>query len=155
MSLPEIEFTLLADADALLGAAITAASRVEPGIDWELDDDGDVLIPLRFTRGLAGVTQGISIRVRMFRGEWFLNLDEGIPYFDNDTVTEAEALLGQLFDQQKALTAFRRVITAAPYVESILSLAVSFEGTTRTLSVTWRVKSALGVVEGTTEVPNG
>ena len=132
--------------------AIAASSRVEPGIDWALDDDGDLTIPLRYTQGLAGVAQGLRIRVGMFKGEWFLNLDFGVPYLENDNLAEADALLGQVFDEQKALAAFRTVISAAPYVESILSLGVTFDGTTRGLNVEWRVKSALGVVEDSLEV---
>lgn len=149
MTLPSTTWDLL---DEAIESTIAAASKIEPGIDWALDDDGDLIIPLRYTRGLAGVAQGIGIRLRMFKGEWFLNLNLGLPLLDNDVVTESEALLGQVFDQQKALSAFRRVIAAAPYVKSIQALGVSFDGATRTLVVDWRVESALGVVEDSTEV---
>lgn len=149
MSHPTTTWTLIPD---VVEATIAAASRIEPGVDWELDEDGDLIIPLRYVRGLAAVRQGILIRVRMFKGEWFLDLDQGIPYLENDSVPEADALLGQRFDEQKALSAFRRVISATPNVQSIQSLGVSFEGSTRTLRVEWRVKSALGVVEDSLEV---
>jgi hypothetical protein len=150
MSHATTSWTLIPDpVEATVAAAV---SRVEPGVDWELDDDGDLIMPLRYTLGLAAVAQGLRIRVQMFKGEWFLNLDEGLPYLENDSVAETDALFGQRFDKAKALSAFRRVITATPYVESILSLGVTFDGATRTLNVEWRVKSALGVVEGSLQV---
>lgn len=149
MSHPSTTWPLITDP---IEAAVAAASRIEPGVDWELDADGDLIIPLRYTRGLAAVAQGIRIRVQMFKGEWFLDLGAGVPYLENDSVAEVDALLGQRFDQPKALSAFRRAISFAPYVESILNLGVSFIGATRTLNVEWRVKSALGVVEDSLEV---
>lgn len=145
-------WTLLPDEAIANAALVSGQSNIEPGVDFALDTNGDLIIPLRYTRGLEAVGQGIRIRMQMFKGEWFLNLEEGLPYLENDEVAEADALLGQRFDQVKALAAFRRVLLATPYVESILSLGVSFDGSTRTMRVEWRVKSALGVVEDSLEV---
>lgn len=150
MSGPSTSWVLVPDATT--DTSTGTPSTIEPGVDFELDDDGDLIIPLRFTRGLGAVAQGIRIRMQMFKGEWFLNLDTGIPYLENDSVTEAEALLGQRFEQVKALAAFRKAIESAPYVQKILALAVSFDGSTRQMTVEWRVQSALGVVEDSLEV---
>ncbi len=149
MSHPSSTWILTPD---VVETTVATASQVEPGVDWELDADGDLIIPMNYTRGLTAVAQGIRIRIQMFKGEWFLNLDEGVPYLENDSVLEADALLGQRFDQAKALSAFRRVIAATPYVQSILALGVAFDGSTRSMTVEWRVKSALGVVEDSIEV---
>ena len=134
-------------------AAITAAgSLIEPGIDWALDSDGDLIVPMRYTRGLEATAQGIRIRIQMFKGEWFLDTDLGVPYMESATVAEADALLGQKFNELKALSAFRRVIAIPPGVQSILALAVAFDRATRVMRVEWRVRSAYGVIEDSLEV---
>lgn len=125
---------------------------IATGTDWELDDDGDLIIPLRYTTGLKATAQGIRIRIQMFKGEWFLDQDLGVPYLESDTVAESDAILGQKFNETRALNAFRSIIAATPGVESILALAVSFDRSTRTLSVEWRVRSSFGVIEDSLEV---
>jgi len=38
-------------------------------VDWKLDDDNDLIIPLRYTKGIQAVLQGIRIRLQLWRGE--------------------------------------------------------------------------------------
>lgn len=101
--------------------------------------DGDIDLTggrLSFTSGIGAVAQGIRIRLQAFRGEWFRNLDSGVPYW--------QELLGQKFDEAKARRIFREAIRAAPGVGEILKLAVTFDAKTRTLSVTWQVRTEFG-----------
>lgn len=122
------------------------ASTFIPGVDLELDGDGDLVVDrdAHFTTGLDAVAQGIRIRVQMFEGEWFLDLDTGIPYYQD--------ILGQKFNEVKIRAAFREEILAAPGVGALLELAVTFDNATRILSVTWKVQSSFGVVEDSVEV---
>lgn len=113
-------------------------------IDWQLDDDGDLVIPIRYTSNLAGVKQAIRIRVLAVRGEWFANLDSGVRYFPNDTVAARDALLGQRFNRERALAEFRNAIASAPGVSEILELVVDFERSTRVLTVRWRTRTVWG-----------
>ncbi len=119
-------------------------------MDWELDDDGDLIIPLVFTSGLGAVAQGISIRLKTFKGEWFLDVDHGVPYFENDVVTDP--LIGGKFNELKALAAFRPVIAASPGVDEIVRLAVQFTAATRECRVDWRVRVGDEFISGTDTV---
>jgi hypothetical protein len=115
-------------------------------IDWELDENNDLIIPLRYTSGIEAVAQGIRIRLQLWRGEWFLDLDAGIPYLptEDGAVTEQAAILGQRFDSVKARTAFRREILSTPGVVDIPELRITFDGPTRTLAIEFRAKTAFG-----------
>lgn len=102
--------------------------------------DGDFV----FTTGGEAVVQALRIALQTIRGEWFLDLEEGVPYYEGDTVTAEEALLGQVFDETKALSAFREAILAVPGVSDILSLGVAFDGTSRRMTVEFRVRTVFG-----------
>jgi hypothetical protein len=109
---------------------------------------------INFTSGIAAVIQGATIRLKMFAGEWFLNLAQGVPYLEraDGTVTRDQALLGQKFDAAKAIRAFRdqllgspeRGIAGVPGILSLTQLDVSFDDPTRTLTITWQAKTAFG-----------
>jgi hypothetical protein len=107
-------------------------------------DGDDVLFPLRHLSGIDAVVQGIKVRLKTFRGEWFLNLDHGIPYLERDGVSEAEALLGQKFSEPKARSAFRPAILACPGVQEIVSLSITFDSATRTMTVEFSVRTEFG-----------
>lgn len=109
--------------------------------DLELDVDGDLVVDtdVHFTSGLQAVTQEIMIRLKTFRGEWFLDLDEGVPYYQD--------LLGQKYNEVKARTAFRNEIQKAPYVTKVISLEVSFDRATRELRVSFKAQTIFGVTE--------
>lgn len=115
-------------------------------IDLLLDANGDIVIgsDLSWAKGVPAVAQGIRIALQLFRGEWFLDLDEGVPYLERDGVTADEALLGQKFDEQRALTAFREAILRAPGVNSITALAIQFDHATRKMTATWSVRTEFG-----------
>jgi hypothetical protein len=114
-------------------------------IDLALDPSGtDLLIPPRFTRGVEAVVQGVKIRLRRVRGEWFLDRDQGVPYLATDIVPESEALLGQKFNPQRARSAIRDEVLKAPGVVELPALAVSFESGTRTLRIEFRVRTQFG-----------
>lgn len=103
-------------------------------VDLLLDTDGDLVVAvtdLVFSSGVESVAQALRIRLLTFRGEWFLDLDNGVPYYQD--------LLGQKFDQITAQAAFREAIVGTDNVDEILSLSTSFDGATRTLNVSWAV----------------
>lgn len=154
MSNPSASWTFT-PADESAGAALDrVVSTFEPGVDLELDADGDLVVDTdaHLTTGLDAVAQEIRIRVQMFRGECFTDLDFGIPYLPRDGVPVSEALLGERFNQVRALTAFRAAIAAAPHADTIDSLSCTFDRPTRTMSVDWRVITAFGVVVDSLEI---
>jgi hypothetical protein len=113
-------------------------------IDFKLDADGDLVVPIQFVSGLEAVAQGIRVRLKLFRGEWFLNLDEGVPYFED--------LLGRKFDRARAREIIRTELLKSPGVVEITSLTADFDGQTRALSVDWAVRTEFGDTSGQTAV---
>ncbi len=119
--------------------------RDEPQ-DILLDADHKVIIDadLHWSSGPQGIAQGIKIACLMIRGEWFLDLDEGLPYLENASVPASDALLGGRFNKTKALAAYRRSILSAPGTNEILSLEITFDPITRRMQVDYEVKTVFG-----------
>lgn len=148
MSHPKYTWTLIPTPAAAVVATPTGLSTFVPGVDLALTVDGDldVVSDLRFTTGLEAVAQGLSIRLQSFKGEWFLDLDDGVPYFERDGVLDTEALLGQRYDESKARAAFRTAILAAPGVDSLDSLTLAFDNGIREMTVSFHVTTTFGQI---------
>ena len=108
--------------------------------DLLLGDDNDLVITtdLQLSRGIDGVAQACRVAVQLFAEEWFLDLDVGIPYI--------QEILGhrRAVAELAAKAAFRRELRSVAGVLDVVSLDVTFESSTRTLTVTWVVATALG-----------
>lgn len=122
------------------------AILVTDGVVFRRDANGDLLFPLQLATGLEAVSIGIRTRLLMCRGEWFLDLDAGIPYLPtaDGVVTEQMAILGQAFDPVKVRAAFIREILATPGVVDVPLFRMVFDGPTRVLSITWIAKTRFG-----------
>lgn len=110
-------------------------------IDLLLDENNDLVIEngdLVLVRGMDAVVQQCRIVLQMFQGEWFLNLDAGIPYFDN--------ILGQ--KPRVAMAAvqiyFNRELLTVDGVDKVLLLETEYTAATRTLTVRWQVSTEFG-----------
>jgi hypothetical protein len=116
-------------------------------IDLLLDPStGDLVVQadLALSSGLGAVVQAARIRMAMIAGEWFLDLDAGLPYFERDGVDASRAIFGQRFDQDKALRAFRDALEGTPGVVAIAQLDVAFDVRSRAMTVTWRATTSFG-----------
>jgi hypothetical protein len=80
------------------------------------------------------VAQAILTRLRLLKGEWFLDLSDGTPYSD------------EVFGKQNGSSdaAIKQRILATPGVTSLLSYSSSYDGTTRVLTVTATVVTQYG-----------
>lgn len=110
-------------------------------IDLKLDDNNELVIEngdLVFTRGIDAIVQQCRIALQMFQGEWFLNLDVGIPYW--------EKILGEkpATAIEAARIFFRRELQLVEGVNRVTKLDISYTGTTRSLNVTWQVNTVFG-----------
>lgn len=127
-------------------------------IDLLLGTDGDIVIAngdVSFSTGLAAKAQQARIAMQSVKGEWFINPDEGIPYWERDNVPASEALLGQRFDRLKCLAAYRDALETVPDI-TITKLTVDFSNSGRTLSVAWAISCEFGDTDlSTLIVPTG
>lgn len=82
------------------------------------------------------VVQGIRTRLLLFRGEWFLDVNAGTPWFE-EVLTDGQ-------DIRRIESALKTQILATPGVESILSFDLNFDRATRDLSVTFEVDTIYG-----------
>lgn len=110
-------------------------------IDLLLDSDNDLVIEngdLQFSRGIDAIVQQCRINLSMFQEEWFLNLDVGIPYWQN--------ILG--FKPAAAIAAarifFTRELLAVDGVDGVTRLEITYTGPTRTLNIKWQVSTVFG-----------
>ena len=106
-------------------------------LDPECDPVFDVTATLTGTNAVA---QAILTRLKLFLGEWWENLNIGLPVF--------QSMLGQLGSQrvQTAIQlAIHTVIENTPYVTSGGSVVISFEGGRFTFTAT-NVQTMFGVV---------
>ncbi len=104
--------------------------------DLLLGPDGDLVVgtDLQWSRGLQAIAQSCRIALLMFAGEWFLDLEAGIPYFDE--------ILG--FRSTAARLEFLAALRAVDGVTEVTTLELSFDSATRALTITWAVSTAFG-----------
>ena len=96
--------------------------------DFALDDDLDLLIPMRLIDGAELVIQRVRIRLSTFRGEWLLDEREGIPY--HDWIEQTPAPIAQI--EAVLLDA----IGTTPGVRRVDGFAVVLDSTSATFSAT-------------------
>lgn len=112
-------------------------------LDVALDTDGDIKIDaggLSFVSGVAGVVQLARINMLLFLGEWFLNMDIGIPYYD-ELLGDASKTPGV---RDRAQAIFAAAILETPGIVSIIQLSVDIDSTSRQMTVTWAAQTLFG-----------
>ena len=92
----------------------------------------------RFASGLQAVLQGVRARLALFRGEWFLDLDLGVPWLARDGVPASAAIFGQKFNELRARNAIDAAIRATPGGREVTTVLLAFNAATRALIVTWQ-----------------
>jgi hypothetical protein len=112
-------------------------------LDAEYDP---VFDPASALTDLQAVEQAIKTRILLFEGEWWENLSEGTPMF--------QQILGQRATPT-ALQAMALALTArisgTPYVSSVQDVTVSFNAASRALSYQATVQTAFGTVQVSNE----
>ena len=108
-------------------------------LDRRLDADGDIYVGPNGSEGISGidgVAQLVVIALRLFKEEWFLNLDKGMPWF--------QEILGEKLNEPLIRRRINEVVLAVPGVVSIVSLTLKFTGTLRSLAISLTVRTAFG-----------
>lgn len=111
--------------------------------DVALAADGDILLDadgLHFVAGTAAVVQAVEFRLFLFKGEWFLNQDIGMPYFE-ELIGDASKVPGVA---DRARAAAGAAILDTPGVDKILQLNVKIDRQYRKMTVTWQAQCSFG-----------
>jgi len=74
-----------------------------------------------FIADLAAVTQIINTRLRLFQGEWFLDLLDGLPLFQSILGSS-----GSVNNLKTVVNLISRRIKLSPYVTGVLNVQASF-----------------------------
>ena len=111
------------------------------GYDIGLGDDGDLPVRARFISGLDLIAQRVGRRLRAFYGEWFADLQFGLPFFDwiaqkPPRVAEIGALV-------------RLAIETTPGVVRVDDWLGDLDRDTRTLTYSGTIRTELGDVVAT------
>lgn len=128
MPLPSYNFPLsvtqppvVTTADGDLGGTLDFAT-------FAIDEaTGDIAIPPRIVRGVEAIRLRILSRLRFFKREWFLDLRQGMPYFEAVFVKNPDISLVQ--------SIFRRAILSTPGVLTIARMVTSFDRRSRTFTI--------------------
>lgn len=87
------------------------------------------------------VRQQLLIKLKLWRGEWFLDTEFGTPYL--------QQILGKQLTLSGALAALRKSILEVEGVRQILTFSYSFSNSTRKLTVEFTADTPYGIVEVT------
>ncbi len=111
------------------------------GTDFLLDASGDLNMTGGDASQVVRLDQAISNKLLLVAGEWFLNLDDGIPYYQevlikNPVIEHLETL-------------FKDAILSFDEVDNVAEFTIDFDGPTRTLTIVWRAETPTGFLSGT------
>jgi len=96
-------------------------------------------LDLRLIDRAERVRQQLLIKLRLWRGEWFLDTEFGTPYL--------QAVLGKQLTLSGAVAALRQSILEVEGVRSLLRLDYNFNARQRTLSIDFTADTPYGLVE--------
>jgi hypothetical protein len=90
------------------------------------------------------VAQAVQTRLLLYLGEWFLDTTDGTPWFQN--------IVGKQYNNNNPDVYVKQRILGTPNVTSILSFNSSFNGKTRSYTMTAVIITAYGNTTVTTGV---
>lgn len=97
-----------------------------------------------FDSGVTAVVTGVRQRMALIRGEWFLDQDAGVPWFERDGVDAAVAIFGAPFDEAVIRGALLAAVLDTPGVVEVTRLSIAYDGETRHVTVTWQARTSFG-----------
>lgn len=101
----------------------------------DFDANGDYVLN-RFITQTEATVQAVETRLRLFKGEWFLNLDDGVPWFQRVLIKPARL--------REVESIIRRTILQTEGVERLIKFDFIFDGETRKLSVEFEARTIYG-----------
>jgi hypothetical protein len=110
-------------------------------IDIALNGDGDIDVSSYNMHVIDTdelIAQRLLVRLRAFRGEWYLDTTFGVPYYQDILVKNP--------DPSQLEAAFKSVIIGTPGVEKITEFEADIDSSRR-LTVSFRATTDLGAIE--------
>lgn len=110
--------------------------------DLKLNSQHDLLLKenrLVLTDGMNAIAQRIKIVLLTFAGEWFLDISQGLPYFDEILVKNPNST--------RIYAIFRRQIARVRGVKRVINLTLSVDRKSRSLIVEFEAESVEGVIK--------
>lgn len=107
--------------------------------DFKIGGDGDLVIEngdVVIVDGLEAIGQHVSIRLRSFKGEWFLDQSFGVPYL--------QEVLGKGTPVTRLRAIFQGIILGTDGIASVDSMDLDYAGEARTLTVTFQATTDSG-----------
>jgi len=105
----------------------------------KLDENGDIVTQgSMFLTGREEIEQTIKTRLRLFLGEYFRDITDGTPWF--------EQILGKGSTLSAREAALRNRIVRTPGVVRLTSFSTDFDLNTRTYSVTAGALTTYGLI---------
>lgn len=100
-----------------------------------------------FDSDLTAVVTGVRTRILLIAGEWFLNLDAGVPWYARDGVDPSTVILGSKYDEARIRPSILRAILGTPGVLEVTQLRIVFEPALRNVVITWQARTRFGDTE--------
>lgn len=128
----------------------TAATPATPALrDIAIDSVTDELVfadgDLQFVSGKDSIVSDAKARLRFFQGEWFLDLNAGMPYF--------QSILVKAPNMAVVNAAYRDTLSQTEGVIAVNSLSVDYTPSGRSLQVTFSISTDVGVINQSVQVP--
>ena len=115
------------------------------GTDFAIDPaTGDLDMSGGDAKQTVDIAQAISWKLCLVLGEWFLDLDDGIPYFEEFFV-KAPVI-------EHLETILKDAVLSFDEVESVADMNIDYNENTRKLTVVWAAESTTGLLTGTEEL---
>ena len=119
-----------------LNVIIAAMLDIALSSNHDLDTSS---LDLKLVDKAEQVRQQLLIKLKLWRGEWFLDTEFGTPYL--------QQILGKQLTLSGALAALRKSILEVEEVRQILSFSYKFNNSTRKLEVEFTADTPYGIVE--------
>lgn len=120
-----------------------ALSQETHDIIFTATTDSSAITDAFLITGAERVAQAVKIALYTFIGEWFLNVNAGLPYFEEIFVKNPNIRLIQGI--------FRQKISEVEGVRSVNSVVVFYDPRTRISSVDWEAETSEGIKIGNME----
>lgn len=99
-------------------------------------------LDLKLIGAAEQVRQQLLIKLKLWRGEWFLDTEFGTPYL--------QEILGKQLTLSGALAALKQSILEVSGVQRIVTFTYAFSNSTRKLTVDFSAETPFGIVEVST-----